>query len=413
MRTTATLIKLLFKTWIRSKVSLFFGLAFPIMLLLVFGTIFGGASPPNYRLYIRNLDVDSSGSPGVLSEAFIQALNNSVFEVVPLKPEDPTPRSTGFAAVRVLTIPKGFTSNLLNMTIANRVDITADTIRRMVEMAGAQIPEQARANITASMQAFTAFKQTIPAERKTLVLEGSPDDRVLQPIEGIINVIASKFELALLNASSAVEVKTTYSQVRQMRTVDYYLPGYTAAFIMTNGLIGVSSLVSDMKRSGVIKLLASTPVSKTSWIVSLVVVQTFAALLLTAVMLAVGWAVFRITALPDFFSLSVILLGTLAFTGFGVLIGGVLREAEAVTAVGNTLSFPMMFLSGAFWPMELMPPFLQEVAKFVPLYYFHVALRETLLVGSLATAILPTAVVAVMALLGISLAVLTTKWRDF
>ncbi|MCS6785401.1 MAG: ABC transporter permease, partial [Candidatus Caldarchaeum sp.] len=169
---------------------------------------------------------------------------------------------------------------------------------RMVEMAGERIPEETRANISASMEGIKMFRQTIPASRSVLTLEGSRDDRVLQPIEGIINIIASKFDMALLNSSSTMEVKTVYSEVKQLRSVDYYLPGYIAAFIMTNGLVGVSSLVSDMKIRGIIKLLASTPVSKASWIVSLVVVQTFASLLLTAVMIAVGWAVFRIAAIP-------------------------------------------------------------------------------------------------------------------
>lgn len=413
MRAAPTLIKLLFKAWMRSKQSIFFGFLFPVMLLLIFGSVFGGPSPPNYTLYVRNLDVDQSGKPGALSEAFIRALNESVFEVHLLRPDDPAPRGTGFAAVRILTIPKGFTENLLNVTVANRLEITADTILRMVAMAGESIPPQTRAEIESSVRAIRSYRQTIGGERPKLTLEGSPDDRLLQPIEGIINVIASKFELALLNASSAMEVNTVLTQTKQLRLVDYYLPGYVAAFVMTNGLIGVSLLVFDAYRRGLVKLLASTPLPKSTWIASIVVVQTIVSLILLGVMLAVGWAVFRISAFPDALSLLVILLGTLAFTGFGVAIGGSLREAGAVTALANSVAFPMMFLSGALWPLELMPEFLQAVARFTPLYYFHVALREALIVGSPAGALLPTLVVAGLAALGLSLAVVATKWKDF
>ncbi|MCS7142232.1 MAG: ABC transporter permease [Aigarchaeota archaeon] len=397
----------------RSKVSVFFGILFPVMLLLVFGSIFGGPTPPNYTLYVKNLDVDHEGRPGVLSEAFIRALNESVFEVQLLKPGDPYPRSTGFAAIRVLTIPMGFTSNLINATIVNRVDITVETIMMMVEMAGDQIPPEARASISSSMEGINAFRGSMPAGVMTLTLEGSRDDRVLQPIEGIINTIASRFELALLNASSTIDVKTRFNDTRQLRSVDYYLPGYVAAFIMTNGLIGVSSLVSDMRRRGIIKLLASTPVSRTTWTMSIVIVQTVASLILLSVMIAVGWLVFRIAAIPDIYSIIVIILGTLAFTGFGMVIGVSLKEVEAVTALGNSLSFPMMFLSGALWPLELMPPYLQDVARLMPLYYFHSALRETLIVGSVMTATFPSLIVGVMATAGILLAISLTKWRDF
>lgn len=397
----------------RDKTSIFFGILFPVMLLLVFGSIFGGASPPNYTLYVRNLDIDQNNEPGFLSQAFIEALNNSVFEVILLKPYDPIPRSTGFAAVRILTIPKGFTSNLLNMTMVNRIDITADTIMKMEEMAGKNIPPETRANITASMQGMRIFREMIKAEKNILMVEGSADDRVLPAIEGMINIIASKFELTLLNASSAIEVKTELIQMKQMRPVDYYLPGYIAAFIMSNGLIGVSSMVSDLNRRHVTKLLASTPLSKSLWIVSLLVVQTFASLILTSVMILVGWLVFRISVIPDIYSLAVIFIGTLAFTGFGILIGGAVKEAEAVTALGNALAFPMMFLSGAFWPVELMPPFMQQVARFVPLFYFHNALRMTLIAGSVEEAFFPTLIVMGLAAVGIILAIQVTKWRDF
>lgn len=414
MTAVPKIVWLLFRSWMRDKSSLFFGFALPIMFLLVFGTIFGGPAPPNYSLYIRNLDTDPQGNPEPLAAAFIQALNSSqVFDIKLLNPGDPAPRSTGFAAIRILTIPKGFSASLLNNTIANRIDITVDTINRLIQMAGENIPETTRANITQGLSQMNTFKQLFKTEKKTLILEGSPDDRLLQPIEAIINTVADRFELALLNSSSTIDLNTVQTSVRQLRAVDYYLPGYVAAFIMTNGLIGVSSFTAEMRRNGVMKLIASTPLSRFSWIVSLVLMQTIVSLILTAVMIAVGWMVFRIAAVPDLFSLLIILLGTLAFTGLGSFIGGVLKSVEAVTALGNTLSFPMMFLSGAFWPLELMPTFMQQIARFTPLYYFHVALRESLIAGSVSTALTSTAVVASMALAGIILATYTTKWRDF
>ncbi|MEM4416564.1 MAG: ABC transporter permease [Nitrososphaerota archaeon] len=413
MRTFITFVSLLLKTWFRSKTSLFFGLALPITLLLVFGTIFGGPSPPSYSLYVRNLDLDGSGEPAPLSKAFIDALNSSVFEVKLLPPDAPPQQSTGFTAVRILTIPQGFTGSLLNASIRTRIDITADTLLRFVEIAGENISSEVRANISRGIEAMEDFKQSLVVRNTTLILEGSPDDRILQAIEGILNVIASKFELGLLNASAVLQVKTQFHQFRQLRAVDYYMPGYIAAFIMTNGLLGVSQQVSEYRRRCVIKLLASTPVSKSFWIASIVAVQTIASLVLTSVMILAGWLVFRIAVYPDVFSLAVILLGTLAFTGFGVLIGSVLKEAEAVAALGNTLSFPMMFLSGAFWPLELMPGYLQAAARYMPLYYFHVALRETLVSGSPATAIIPALVVAVTAVAATISAVAATKWKDF
>ncbi|MEM4494470.1 MAG: ABC transporter permease [Candidatus Caldarchaeum sp.] len=414
MTTVPKIVYLLFKSWMRDKASLFFGFALPIMFLLVFGTIFGGPTQPNYSLYIRNLDVDQQGNPEPLADAFIQALNASgVFDIKLLKPEEPAPKPTGFAAIRILTIPKGFTASLLNNTIATRIEITADTLQRLIEMAGENISPEARANITQGFNAMNQVKQFFKTEKKPIILEGSPDDKILQPIEGIINTVADRFELALLNASSTIEIDTVYSEVRRLSSVDYYVPGLVAAFIMTNGLIGVSSFTSELRRNGVMKLLASTPVSRTAWMISIITVQTIVALILTAVMIAVGLAVFRLTIIPAPFSIIIILLGAFAFTGFGTFIGGVLKTPDAVTALGNSLAFPMMFLSGAFWPLEIMPEFMQQIARFTPLYYFHVALRESLVIGSVSTALLPTAILAALACVGMALAAYATKWKDF
>ena len=412
MNTFLTLVILLFKSWIRSRVAVFFGILFPIMLFLVFGSIFGSPSPPNYSLYVRNLDLDPSGQPNTLSKTFIEVLNTTVFDVK-LIGLDETPRSTGFAAVRVLTIPKGFTEGLLNKTIANRVMIMIDTTGQFIKMAGENIPPEQRENLERGLTELERFSQTLNASSIPLTLEGSADDRLLQPIEGIIRNIAAEFELALLNASDALTIKVQITSVRQLKPVDYYLPGYIAAFIMSNGLIGVSSLISDYKRRGVIKLLATTNVRKRTWIVSVLVVQTLAAALLTAVMLTVGWIVFGIQALPDILSAALIVMGVAAFTGLGILIGGSIRDADAVTAAGNLLTFPQMFLSGAFWPIELMPPIMQQIAQYTPLYHFHNALRHTLITGSLEQATTSVVIVVAVTALAVMLAVALTKWKDF
>ena len=412
MNTLKTLTILLFKSWMRSRVAIFFGILFPIMLYLVFGSIFGGPSPPSYTLYLRNLDLDPDGQPYPLSDAFVKILNSTVFEVKTISPDE-TPRSSGFAAVRILTIPKGFTANLLNKTLVNRVDIMTDTMLRLLEMGDGNIPEDVRANIERGLVELESFKRALNASAVKVVLEGSTDDRLLQPIEGIIRNISAEFELALLNSSKAIELETVVANVRQLKSVDYYLPGYIAAFIMSNGLIGVSSIVSDFRRNGVFKLLASTNVGKSVWIASQIIVQTVAAMILTTVMIAVGWLVFGVRALPDPLSIAIIVMGAAAFTGLGILIGGLVKEADAVSALGNLLAFPQMFLSGAFWPIELMPEFMQQLVHFIPLYHFHNTLRSSLIMSNLEPVITSLTIVLAITVLAVSLAIVGTRWKDF
>ncbi|MCS7145740.1 MAG: ABC transporter permease [Nitrososphaerota archaeon] len=412
MRALTTLVNMLFRSWHRSWTAVFFGILFPVMLLLVFGSIFGAPSTPNYSLYVRNLDINEHGKASQLSAAFVEILNNSVFEVILLSPDE-TPRQTAFAPLRILTIPKGFTSQLINRTIQTRIDIMIDTSLRFVEMSGGEIGPEERENITRGLSRLRAFRESIAAENVKLVLEGSPDDPTLQPLAGVIHTLASRFEMALLNATNSIDLETVTTVKRQLRAVDYYLPGYIAAFVMTNGVIGVSGVVSDFRRRGLVKLLATTPLSKTTWITALIISQTLVSMILLTVMLAMGWIVFRISALPDLYSLIIILVGTVSYTSLGVLIGSVLKEPGAVSALSNAVAFPLMFLSGAFWPLEIMPELMQQIARLTPLYYFHTALRQTLIAGLPSEAIIPSAVMATMTVVVFSLAYYISKWKDF
>ncbi len=412
MKVLWTLTGLLFRNWLRSKVALFFGILFPVMLFLVFGSIFGSPQPPSYSIYVRNLDIDSEGHPYPLSDALVKILNSSVFEVKLLK-ADETPRQSGFTPTRILAIPHGFTNSLLKNAIEARLNITVDTIVRMVEVAGERIPSDARESAMRGVEELERVGRALNASPVVVTLEGGLDDRLLQPIEVIIRNILAEFEYSLLNASSIIRLDTRIITVRQLRLVDYYLPGYIAAFVMTNGLLGVSSVVSDFRRRGVVKFLATTNISKQAWILSLMVVQTMAAVLLTAVMIAVGWLIFSIRALPDPFSFLIILIGVVMFTAMGILLGSLIKEADAISAASNLLAFPQMFISGALWPLELMPPYMQQLAQYTPLFHFHNSLRYALVLSTPEQAAPSLIVVIGIAVAAILLAIVGTRWRDF
>ena len=197
-----------------------------------------------------------------------------------------------------------------------------------------------------------------------------------------------------------------------MEAADYYLPGYIAAFIMTNGIMGLATTLSEHRRNGTIKRLASTPLSKASWIIANVLQQTLLAFALTAVMIAVGWVVFDVRILPGFFAILLIVLGAVAFCSVGIVLGNVIKDVEATSGVGNAIGFPMMFLSGAFWPIEMMPGYLQTVAKFLPLYYFHDGLRSIMVYQSPALPTVSFLVLGIFAATFILLAIKVTKWKE-
>jgi ABC-2 type transport system permease protein len=78
--------------------------------------------------------------------------------------------------------------------------------------------------------------------------------------------VAGAFNYQLIGAQNVIDFKEEPVTSTNYNGVDYYVPGITAAFIMTNGLIGLTSNTTEFKRRGIIKRLSITPLTKTDWI---------------------------------------------------------------------------------------------------------------------------------------------------
>ena len=114
---------------------------------------------------------------------------------------------------------------------------------------------------------------------------------------------------------------------------------------MTNGIIALTSTNTEFKRRGIIKRLSITPLTKTKWIVGCILSQTLLNLVLSFIMIGVGWAIFSVRVIPDALTIALIFLGSVMFSGIGMIFSGLIKDIEAANAVGNAVAFPMMFLS--------------------------------------------------------------------
>jgi ABC-2 type transport system permease protein len=88
------------------------------------------------------------------------------------------------------------------------------------------------------------------------------------------------------------------------------------------------------------------------------------------------------------------------------------QEAESAAAAANAISFPMMFLSGSFFPLEMMPGFMQTVAGFLPLYYVNEGLRASMIFGDHMAALRHSAIIGVSAVVVFVLGIIATRWEE-
>jgi ABC-2 type transport system permease protein len=181
---------------------------------------------------------------------------------------------------------------------------------------------------------------------------------------------------------------------------------------MTNGIIGLASTATEFKRRGIIKRLSLTPLTKMDWIVGNVLSQALLNLMLAAIMIALGWVIFNVRVIPDILSIILILLGSIMFSGIGMALSGIIKDVEAAAAVGNAIAFPMMFLSGTYFPLEIMPPYIQTISKALPLTYFSEGLKHAMIYQNPEGVYLNMAIVAVLAVIFIILGALVTRWKE-
>jgi ABC-2 type transport system permease protein len=105
-------------------------------------------------------------------------------------------------------------------------------------------------------------------------------------------------------------------------------------------------------------------------------------------------------------------MASLMFTGLGMIIARFVKDPDGADAAANVITFPMMFLSGTFFPLSQMPQFLQAIATVLPLTYVNEGLRAAMIFGQSQQAIFNTALITALGLASIAVGSAITKWEE-
>lgn len=400
------------KDWFRNREAVFFAFLFPVVLLLIFSAVFGGGTA-EFTVHVQNNDVDAEGDPTDLSAAFVDALNDtgalSVRTLAPGRNVTEWSRARRAAgATRVVVVPDGFADRVRAGSASARRAVILDTLDRT----GGRVNGSTRAALGRAANATPGGATgTGPA---TVVFRSASDDEAAPAIRGVLASVVARFNQEALGVDEPpAAVATGDLGNRNLDGVDYYLPALVAAVVMINGLVTLPTVVAELRADGTLKRLVATPLRKRDWILANVVQQTLLALLVTALMVAVAHAAFDVTVVPGPPSIALVVLGAVGFTGLGMAFGSLVGNPEAATSLGMAVALPMMFVSGVFWELELMPEYLQTVATLLPIYHFHRGLRRLMVLGTTDGVATPFAILGVGAVLSVALAVRVTDWRDF
>jgi len=149
------------------------------------------------------------------------------------------------------------------------------------------------------------------------------------------------------------------------KPVDFLVPGVLSLAVMAAAMVSLGIATGFERRYGVLKRLGSTPLSRGGLLAAktatVVLFELVEALLIVITGIALGWDPPG-GLVP---ALALLLIGTVAFAGIGLLMAGTLR-AEANLAAANALFLVMLFLGGMAYPLDKLPGALQAIAKLLP-----------------------------------------------
>jgi ABC-2 type transport system permease protein len=164
---------------------------------------------------------------------------------------------------------------------------------------------------------------------------------------------------------------------------DFIAPGILAMVVMMSVMTGLPAAISMEKEIGTMDGMMVAPINRLSIILGKTLGQTARGLIQGLIILALAVSLFGVTIEGNILLvLGLLLLGVFSFVGLGIVITSFAKDQETATMLMMTLMFPMMFLSGVFFPISQMPWYMQDISKILPLTYASDALRKVMVLGA-------------------------------
>jgi ABC-2 type transport system permease protein len=220
------------------------------------------------------------------------------------------------------------------------------------------------------------------------------------------------FPLMMLFLFGAIYGNEPTSLFGGLGTIDVSIPAYTAMIIATTGLVGLTITMSAYRENGVLRRLQTTPISPLVVLLAQVIVlflmTTFGMLLL----IIAGKLVYHIHFVGNAFNVILgFILSSLSFFSLGFVLAGLMPTARTAQVVGMVILYPMLFLSGAGFPRELLPEAIKKISVFLPLTYVVNLLRGLWVGEAWGQHITELIVLSALLVVGVLVSIKTFRWE--
>lgn len=313
-----TFAKVDIKRLFRDKVAIFFVFFFPLIFLVVFGSIFKNDSDMTFRVAIIN-----ESSQPVAKDFANQLANIKSFKV------DNSGLSVDQAKTKM-----------------NRGQIDATIL----------LPPE-----------FGVTENNLP-KGKAIVLYDQNNEQAGQTLGTILQGIFKDANEKVVSSPQPFTVIARSTATKGLTQFDYIFSGILGFTLLSLGIFGPTNAFPRLKQRGVLRRYNTTTLKVWQYFVGNVLSNAILGIMATALMFTFAITVFGLSMRGNYLNLLlVVVLGAILLFGIGLAIGGWAKNENQAAPIAQIIVLPMMFLSGVFFPTFLMPQFLQNITKFIPL----------------------------------------------
>ena len=307
------------KMTIRNRQAIFWNLAFPAIFILIFGAVFGNDS-------LSTIEIGVAGPDSATRSQVVQGLESS---------------------------------DAFNVHVG-----TDDDEREALNENDRQVVLIVPETIDSSQPVTLLYNE-----------QGGPTGAIAQ--SAVQNAL-----YAILGGSELAPIQTQAVSTLNLSFIDFFVPGILAMSIMNSGVIGLSTAFTSFREKGILRRIKVTPFALWKFILARIVASMVVILATCAILIGVGMLVWGLNVRGNWLLIVLtILIGSLAFLAIGYAISSFARNTESAASYSNLVTFPMLFLSGVFFPIGSMPGWLQPIIKLLPLRYLVDALRDPMMYG--------------------------------
>lgn len=304
----------------RDKTALFFTFLFPLIFLFVFGGIFGKNSGVSFKV-------------AVINESHSQFAQQFVKE------------AQGQKALKI-------DQTITNFNQANE-KMSRGELDATIELP-ANFGEMQKGKAYPSGQAIVHYTQN--------------NQQAAQTLASVLKAEFTSINAKLVKTDTPFDVQTKQANTRSLSQFDYTFTGLLGFSILGAGIFGPMNVFPELKKMGILRRLHTTPLRVWQYFLSTMLNNAVVGLMSLGLMFVVAVSVFHLKVVGNYFELALFLaFGLTMILGIGLALGGWAKNERQVAPLANIIVFPMMFLSGTFFPRYAMPHWLQNITTFMPL----------------------------------------------